>query len=165
MKRIQLGGHNKGYKIRGYAIVDDEDFAYLNQWRWYFNSRGYATKKKKQKIIYMHRLIINTPKGMETDHINGNGLDNRRSNLRICTRSQNAINTGKYKTNTSGYKGVSWDKKNKKWRVQIKYNGIKFHLKEFSNKYIASKIRKRIERKLFGKFAHQELLRKRLNEL
>ena len=66
-----------------YAIVDDEDFAYLNQWRWYYHNNYAVHTNKNKSRIYMHRFILNTPKKMFSDHINGNGLDNRRSNLRI----------------------------------------------------------------------------------
>lgn len=119
MKEIKLT-QNK------YALVDDENFEKLNKHKWYA-FRGekvfYAGRKKKidgkTHLIIMHRIINKTPKGKETDHINGNGLDNRRKNLRSCSHQQNAINRGLNKNNTSGYKGVSWSKKLKKWRVYI----------------------------------------------
>lgn len=98
-----------------YAIVDDEDFEWLNQWKWCYCK--YVIRdiilNKKNKRIYMHRLIMNTPEKMQTDHINGNKLDNRRNNLRICTQSQNNMNRKISKLNTSGYRGIYWDKDNK----------------------------------------------------
>src|SRR3990167_9749261 len=95
MKIIRL---NKGQS----AIVDDDVFDYLNQWKWYFNNQGYAVRRpyikgsgrKNQKCmtIHMHRLVNNTPNGMQTDHINRNKLDNRRENLRNVTDQQNKFN-------------------------------------------------------------------------
>lgn len=108
------------------AMVDDEDFEELNKYKWCAfkgNSTYYVSRAtrvaKKQKVLLMHRVIMKTPKGMHTDHINGDGLDNQRSNLRIATHSENMRNTRMSKNNTSGYKGVCWDKNAKKWHVQI----------------------------------------------
>lgn len=70
----------------------------------------------------MHRIIFNTPLGMETDHINGNSLDNRKINLRICTHYQNSLNTKHRKNTTSIYRGVSWCSEREKWAVYISYN-------------------------------------------
>jgi len=97
-------------------MVDDEDYEYINRWKWYIfkgTNTFYATRtlprvNGKHLNINMHRVILQTPDGMYVDHINGNGLDNRGVNLRNCTRSQNQHNRGKSRNNTSGYKGVSW---------------------------------------------------------
>jgi hypothetical protein len=101
-----------------FAIVDKDDFDYLNQWNWAvarrIGSPSYAIRGEwengKQKTVRMHRLVMNAPNGTQVDHINGNGLDNRRKNLRFCTTKQNLRNRGKNSRNTSGYKGVSWAK-------------------------------------------------------
>ena len=84
----------------------------------------------------MHREIMNCPKGLEVDHINQNGVDNRRINLRIATATQNRQNTSKQKSNTSGYKGVMKDKT--KWRAMIRDNGRRIHLGMFDNKIDAA---------------------------
>src|SRR4030065_939634 len=106
MKEIKL---TKG-KV---AIVDDEDYDWLMQWKWRINSIGYAmrTVKKngKARKIFMHRVILNTPSDMCSDHANHNRLDNRRCNLRICTKQQNQANAPAPKNNRSGGKGVSWN--------------------------------------------------------
>lgn len=98
MKKIQIGGHHKDSEIRGYALVDDENFEWLNQWKWShlksYDYTGYVVKRKNGFIL-MHRLIMDTPKGMEVDHINGNSLDNRKENLRNCTHQQNQCNQRK----------------------------------------------------------------------
>lgn len=116
MKRIKLT-QNK------YALVDSQDFEYLNQWKWcYDKSNGYAHRKNGKEKIYMHRLINETPEGFFTDHINRNKLDNRRSNLRSVTARENSLNISFQKNNTSGYKGIYWSQNRSKWIAQIKYN-------------------------------------------
>ena len=93
------------------AIVDDEDFEWLSQWKWHFNRKKYAARTINHSgKLYMHQVILNTPKGMLSDHRNGNGLDNRRKNLRACNVQQNKANSRLPKNNTSGFKGVYWEK-------------------------------------------------------
>ena len=88
------------------ALVDDEDFEWLNQWKWYCNNGGYAMRNLPLKIaktrgIFMHRLIMNNPVNMEIDHKDENKLNNQRYNLRLATHSQNMINKKIRKDNTS----------------------------------------------------------------
>jgi hypothetical protein len=110
MKRIKL---TKGK----YALVDDADFGYLNQWSWYYNG-GYAVRGCPVRIL-MHRVIMGTPNDLVTDHINRDKLDNRRSNLRLATVSLNNFNTKLRSDNKSGVKGIYWSKLHNKWRVTI----------------------------------------------
>jgi hypothetical protein len=139
MKKIKLTQNQ-------YTLVDDADFDTLNQFKWYADKQGknfYAKRNSKtingkQMIILMHRFIMKTPKGMHTDHIDGNGLNNQRSNLRICTRSENLRNQGKQSDNSSGFKGVSFFKRNKKWVAQIMVNGKYIYLGYFTDKEKAS---------------------------
>ena len=96
-----------------FALIDDEDYDWLMQWKWVY-SNGYAFRwskggKKYRKGTFMHRMICNTSVGMLTDHINGNKLDNRRSNLRICTASDNQANRIKLHKTSSSFKGVSFN--------------------------------------------------------
>ena len=97
-----------------------------------FGNQWYAHRSEwmgaKYKTVLMHRVIMDAPKGMDVDHINGNGLDNRKENLRICTRSQNLHNSKKPSTNTSGYKGVIWNKQCRKWQAKIHTSGKTRHL-------------------------------------
>lgn len=117
MKRITL--------TRGlFALVDDADFEWLSQWKWHaaFSGRGkfYAVRtgaRPEQKTIRMHRLICGSYG--QVDHKNGDSLDNRRGNLRRCTLAQNNRNKGASKNNTSGFKGVTWNKSASKWQAQI----------------------------------------------
>ncbi len=145
-----------------FAIVDDEDYKGLNKYKWraqYIKSTGsfYAVRtdcsEKKQEKIYMHRQIMNTPKGMHTDHKSHNTLNNRKHNLRVCTSSQNFMNSKTYFNNHSGITGVSWHKRDKRWQAMITINKKQIHLGYFKNKQEAIKVRKKAETKYFGEFA------------
>lgn len=130
-----------------YALVDDEDFEYLNQWKWYLHSVGYAVRNIPSGQVYMHRLINNTPKGLLTDHINRNKLDNQRTNLRTVNKSINAVNTGLRSTNKSGCKGVSWSKLHNKWEAYIWKNSKKYHLGLFETILEADRARRIAEQR------------------
>lgn len=140
------------------ALVDDEDFEYLNQWKWFAEKRGsglvYAVRNVKQKPLHMHTQIIKTPKGMVTDHINGDGLDNRRCNLRACTHGENMRNRKVGQVNNkSGYKGAHWSKRQEKWKAEIRVNGKSIHLGYFNDLIEAAQAYDRAARKYHGKFA------------
>jgi hypothetical protein len=127
-----------------FAIVDECLFEWLIQWKWY-HSKGYAARniggRKNKSIVWMHRLINDTPDGFETDHINRNKLDNRRENLRSVTKSQNGLNKGKNKNNKSGYKGVYLESWSGKWRAEIRIDGKRMTLGRFVNINDANKAR------------------------
>jgi hypothetical protein len=129
-----------------FAIVDDFNFDWLNQWKWYVNTSGYATRKEGKKTIRMHRLIHKTPSGFFTDHINREKLDNRRANLRTVTKSQNGFNRKAPSNNKSGIKGVYWDKFTNKWRAEIKVFYKKISLGRFANIKDALLARKKAEK-------------------
>ncbi len=118
-----------------FAVVDESDFEWLNQWKWCADAAGYAVrgigKNGKTQIIKMHRLIMNTPFGMGTDHINGSVFDNRRCNLRICTFAENLRNRSVRKDKKScKYKGVYKGSNN--WQALIYTNGKLLHLGRYS---------------------------------
>ncbi len=140
---------------QGYeTIVDDEDYEYLNQFKWYFSRQGYAVRNgKKHSRITLHRVITNCPNNLHVDHINCNKLDNRKCNLRICNQSQNNRNTLKYKNKSSKYKGVSKASPNR-WRAQIKLNYKKFHLGYFEIEEDAARAYNEKAKELFGEFAN-----------
>jgi len=124
MKKVPL---NKGF----FSLVDDKDYEFVAQWTWHFDgkyafrSKRYGPRKEgKSYKIYLHRLITNCPPNKQIDHINRNALDNRKCNLRICTKKENNHNRDKNSNNTSGFKGVWWDKRYKKWSVQIQHKHI-----------------------------------------
>lgn len=114
-----------------HALVDDSDYMYLMRWKWCY-SHGYALRGSSPNRIYMHRLINKTPKGLDTDHINHDTLDNRRNNLRTVTHSENLRNSKLSKSNKSGHRGIYWDSERKKWRTSITENGKRILYKRFS---------------------------------
>lgn len=141
------------------ALVDDDDFEYLNQWKWQYH-RGYACRSQrigdrkigKRKYFWMHREILKTPDGLFTDHIDRNGLNNQKSNLRVCTKSQNRMNTIKRKDNTVGYKGV---RKNRTgWQARLMVNGISVLQKTFHNLQDAIDAYDNTAREYHGEFAN-----------
>lgn len=138
-----------------FAIVDDEDFEELNKYKWYFY-HGYAARTlwPSRKNIYMHRNIIYVDSGMEIDHKNGNKLDNRRLNLRIATHSQNSKNQRIPKNNTSGFKGVTLNKRDGNWTSQIKVDGKHIFLGNYVLAEDAALAYDKAACKYFGKFAN-----------
>lgn len=138
------------------TLVDDEDYDFLSQWKWCAHSSGYAVRSEicegKCKTIWMHRIIMNTPEGMKTDHKDGNRINNQKSNLRHCTTSQNGANRQSQKA-SSIYKGVSWNKKIKRWKSAIKINGNVHFLGWFKNEIGAALAYNNSAKKFFGEFA------------
>jgi hypothetical protein len=157
MKEIALSGKKGIGKI---ALVDDEDFDQLNKHRWCCNGAGYACRgvnlgKGKVKPIFMHREIICTPQGMCTDHVDGDKLNNQKSNLRICNQSQNSLNRNRQSTNTTGYKGVSIRKRNKykKFRAHLSAYGKQYDVGLFHTAIEAAKAYDTKAREIFGEYA------------
>jgi hypothetical protein len=105
-------------------ICDLEDWNKQKDCYWIKNRGGYATSCKNHKTIIFHRIIMGTNDSkIQVDHINGNTLDNRKQNLRICSNQENSFNKNKNSNNSSGYKGVYFDKERNKWRSAIQFNG------------------------------------------
>jgi hypothetical protein len=152
----------------GYIFqIDQEDYDKIRNYPWYGYKSTYRLKngEKKQCTKYivahisanervnLHKLIMNTPVEIRIDHKNGDGLDNRKSNLRICTQSQNQMNKLKNCNNKSGYKGVSWDKTRNKWRSFIMLAGKNKCLGRFNSPEQAALAYNRAATKHFGEFA------------
>lgn len=133
-----------------FAKVDNDDFDKLKDHNWYI-SNGYVCNRRIGRI---HRFIMNCNKDMVVDHKNHDTLDNRKSNLRICTNQNNVINARKRKKNvTSIYKGVSWANDRHKWRANICFNGKISRLGSFDNEIEAAKAYDAKAKELFGEFA------------
>ncbi len=144
-----------GYK----AIVDDIDIVKIKDYTWriysnwkvkYAVTNGYVNGKRT--TIRMHRLVVNAKPNEKIDHINGNGLDNRKINLRRCTSSQNMGNISK-RLGSSKYKGVCWGKKENKWRAKISYAGRQYHLGFYMSEKEAALAYNKKAKELFKEFA------------
>jgi hypothetical protein len=143
---------------RYFTIINKEDYEKVKHFNWHTRiSKGgkmYARTNEKGKPIYMHR-IIKEVKDRHTliDHINSDGLDNRKSNLRLVDYQKNVFNMSKNKKAYSKYKGVDWVKIKKKWRARIIYNRKSFHLGYFTNEEEAGKRYNEKAKELFGEYA------------
>jgi len=145
-----------------FALVDNEDYGWLNQFKWcamklkntFYAVRSSKTINGKQKTIYMHRVIMNPPNNMDIDHIDHNGLNNQKVNLRVVTRSQNSMNQQTHKKKSSNFKGVSRNKLNKLWQASIEYNGKSINLGYFEEEIDAGIIYNQKAIELFGEYAH-----------
>ena len=141
------------------AVIDSMYYEWLSNWSWsaveksntFYAKRNQSTKPYTTR---MHRQILSAPKGVEVDHKNGDGLDNRRCNLRMCTHSQNLMNMRKPQSNTSGYKGVGWHKGSCVWHAAIKYRKKRIHLGSFKDPVKAAIVYDKAAIKYFGEYAN-----------
>lgn len=149
-----------------FALVDAEDFDRLAKLKWAVNTQSgktsYACKSIRikgsrgiKKSLHMHRLIMNLKEGdkAQVDHINNNGLDNRKSNLRVCTISENRGNVKMRRDNKSGFKGVSWISRRKKWCSQIRKDNMRFVVGFFDTAEKAAKAYDKKALEIYGSFA------------
>ena len=141
------------------ALVDDEDYEYLMQWKWFAKKHRqtfYAARSKKTNgicdRIYMHRIILKTPKNMECDHVDHNGLNNQKHNLRNCTNHQNHMN--RISWGNSIYLGVTYDKSRKLYMSKIQKKYKKFYLGRFKTEIAAAMAYDIKAKELFGEFAN-----------
>lgn len=158
-KVVQLGDGTSEIQLsRGkVALVDTEIINRLKVHRWaawYSGNRWYAKTRIDGSEILMHRFILNVPEGKQVDHINGDGLDNRRCNLRICVPSQNMMNQTNFRGGTSKFKGVSWYKAGEKWRAYINKDGRQISLGYFEDEKQAARAYDEAAAELFGEFAY-----------
>lgn len=151
MQLIKLSGAKDVF-----TIVDDEEYSELSRWTWAYHRNGYAYRATsswgKSLKFFMHREIMNAPDGYDIDHINGNKLDNRKSNLRLCNRSQNMANTPS-RGGTSQYKGVGWDRTRQKWQAKITVNYRTINLGRFDIEVDAARAYNDAALHYFGSFA------------
>jgi hypothetical protein len=136
-----------------HAIVDAADFEWLSQYQWFLWGPGYAARRVRGGVILMHREIMKAPPGKDVDHFNGHPSDNRRRNLRICTRSENLRNTHKRRGCLSQYKGVSVNSRHSKWIAQISFERENIKLGTFDDEAEAARAFDRAALLLFGEYA------------
>ena len=147
------------------ALIDDADFEWISQWKWcaskahsgYYAMRAERSFGGKYKFVYMHRMINGTPAGVATDHIDGDGLNNTRANLRDATNQQNAANGRRHKDGSSRFKGVSRNPKPgplnpKPWIAHIGVDGAVRHLGTFLNEEDAAAAYASAAKEAFGDF-------------
>ena len=137
----------------GYAYVDAADYDWLNQWRWHMCSSGYAGRSEKGKTIYMHRQILDPPRGMVVDHIDGNRANNCRANIRACTRAQNIHNKRKCTGSRSRFKCVYYSKQLGKWYSRCWFEGRDRLIGYFDTEIEAARAYDRQAVAWFGEFA------------
>lgn len=139
------------------ALVSDEDYEWLILWKWHYSAgmavhNGPKARGRQPKCL-MHRLIMDAPAGMVIDHINHDTLDNRRCNLRICTHAENIRNGLRPKNNTSGFKGVFWERCANRWRARATLDGQSYHLGLFRDPADAARAYDAFVREHFKEFA------------
>jgi hypothetical protein len=144
------------------VYFDEEYLPLVRAFRWvlskegkvfYASARKWIPLEKRSLTIKMHLLILPCPAGMKTDHINGNGLDNRRNNLRTASNQQNLMNRGANKNNTSSFKGVTWHKRASKWMAQLMFNREHKHGGLFDDPIEAAKAYNKLALQYHGEFA------------
>jgi hypothetical protein len=146
-----------------FAIVDPEDYDRISRYKWHLNKGTHTCyavrsltngKKEPRKNMRMHDLILNLPPDRYCDHINHNGLDNRKANLRPATRAQNIWHRRKFKSpSRSKFKGLCWMSKENRWLARITVNGQRLCLGSFENEIDAAKAYDRAAKQHFGAFA------------
>ena len=133
------------------ALIDLSDIEKVGKHRWYASTKGYV---KSQDNLRLHRLVMDAPDGYLVDHVNRIPLDNRKSNLRLCTPAENSRNVGISQANSTGFKGVYFEKLNNKYRARIKYNGKRVSLGCYENAVDAAIAYDKKAIELFGDFAY-----------
>lgn len=157
MRKIKLNNHR-------HALIDDSDYPLISQFRWHvvhpYRKCFYAGTQHNGRLVLMHRMILGANKGQLIDHINHNGIDNRRKNLRFCTPTQNCMNkTKRHCKNDTPYKGIYRGYKGT-WRACIRLSNVTIHLGSHKTQEDAARAYNKEAKRLFGKFAHLNKIKK-----
>lgn len=142
-------------KCGGVALVDDADLPLVSQWDWRTNSNGYVCRYENKQVFLLHRVVMGAMQGELVDHRDGNGLDNRRSNLRLCTHAQNMRNSKKRSHSQMRFKGVYPDRRKRRvrWRARITVDGRQIRSGRVADDRTAAKIYDRMAEQYHGEFA------------
>ena len=156
------------------TLVDPDDYEKFKHYKWYAHKTSYGTymaartykENGKRKFQYLHRAIMNPPEGYVIDHINGDTLDNRKENLRICTRAENNCNMHRYKSRKKAvrhslFKGVYWDNHSNKWQAQIRVNKRTITIGRFESEQEAAWAYDFMALYYFGEFARPNFVKLR----
>jgi AP2 domain/HNH endonuclease len=145
------------------ALIDAIDYESVSQYTWYATKTRAtgklyaATHYSVNRVIYMHRFITGASEHEDVDHVNHDGLDNTRANLRKCTRTQNNANARKLAPASSQFKGVTWDAARSKWKAQIALNHLKINVGRFDSELEAATAYDAAAKRYFGEFANVNL--------
>jgi len=134
---------------RGVALVDAEDAARVLRYRWYRHEVSGKVYARNKRAGYLHRFLMEPSAEMEVDHISGDGLDNRRVNLRVCTHAQNQQNRVRAQ-GRSGYRGVSWWSTRGKWTVRVRVAGRVHHGGHYDDVHEAGRVAAEMRRRLMS---------------
>jgi AP2 domain/HNH endonuclease len=139
--------------------IDEEDFEFVSSRAWYSNRSRRATyvitvDRPSKDRVSLHRLLLDAPEGRMVDHIDGNGLNNTRGNLRLCSAFENQHNTRLRLNNTSGYKGVDWHRRSGRWRARVRVNHKTHHLGLYDTPEQAAEVARAFREKVHGEFAN-----------
>jgi len=159
---IDIDEHTYGIPLtRGnIALIDKEDYDKVKDYGWYSNYNKntqsfYAMTETDKKGIRMHRHLLNNPKGFDVDHIDHNTLNNRRRNLRLCTNSQNIMNSKIRSDNSTGFRGVSFNKKTKKYIARIMIDKKTITIGTYITALEASEAYNKVAKELHGEFCYK----------
>jgi hypothetical protein len=158
MKYITTANYRSDGKLKLKVLVDDNDFELISKYHWHASKDKSVKATINGKKILLHRFLMDCPRHLEVDHIDGNRLNNMRSNLRLATSSQNKMNRGARKDCKSGYKGVSFHKPLNKWTARIMINDKYKHLGVYEDIMDAVKAYNHNALKYHGEFAKLNII-------